>query len=245
MRKPPTATPLPSQDRMLAQTAEKAEVTPNRSLAEMVVDAVEMASERLGPSGRRRKPSVPFVAPKPRPENDMRGRTAGSLKALERHRNQTLFGGPRDPRPFCKSKRKDGQPCRGVRIYGSDYCRVHGGLRRQEIHWRLTYADYRYSRHRFGRRALMFLWERGAITQELLRQEPFREIFERAVRGIRLEDPRFHNWHHQHRRMHYERCVELSLAMVAGWDAIQTRNDWTGWQNALRAADEEGPWRKR
>lgn len=231
-------TPLPSQEQAIVQTLVRAEQT-GTGYAEALLEMANRTSARYDAQGRRVKPTRKFGR-RPRPPAPPH---PNSLLALEMHRWETTFGGPRAPYiRKCCHVRRNGTRCKAAAVRDTVRCPKHGGLIVRERRWRLRYADYRYVRSRIAVSILRALQSLGRIPLELLRLDPFPEVLTRAMHGVNSRDVRFQHWTYAQRRLHQELCCDLALGYVVAYEGITQRGDWSKWTEVVREAAKHGPW---
>lgn len=226
----------PNKDQAVKNALARAERNADRFMATLR-EQVEIASASRAPDGTRPKFSDRW---RPLPVNN--GRHPAALAALEAHRWDTVFGGPRAPKVRkCGRLRLDGKPCKAPAIRGSRYCRKHGGYRAKEERLRRTFKDYRPDRATVALATIRQLARTGRIPYELMQTIPeFREAYSRARFGVSKRDERFSAWSYGERRQHHEACTMLVLAYLEAWEEIQQRGDWAAWGRCVAQAERLG-----
>lgn len=232
--------------------ADKPDDKKARSQAQVLKDAMAIAAQRPGEffeaiRAEVQQSSVPRQPNGKRAEFVQRFRnlspTAGyhpnQVAALEAHRWDTVFGGPRSPDVRkCSRVRHNGTACKAPAVRGSKYCRRHGGAKAKEERLRAMFKDYRPDRAVLAMAALRQLARMNRIPNDLIRNvAEFREAYRRARFGVSRDNPLFAHMTYGERRGHHEACTVLVLAYLAAWEAIHTRQDWGPWAGcAARAA---------
>lgn len=197
---------------------------------------VETEGHNLLPDGRVRKPVIHR-----RKRHPMSGYFGDSIAALETHRWGTVFGGPNAPQiRKCVRIKKDGNRCGGSAVRGGRVCRMHGGMRAKHEELTRKFADYKPTKSTLAVRALRMLMREGVIPVDLCRHQPFAEVYHRAVRGVKYDNPKFAHLTFHQRRLHHEACALLAVRYLAAWESLVTYQDQIPWVECVRRGNEMG-----